>query len=99
MVKKKKECHSGDITLDTQPLNPPPRRVLEWLYTTGGSWGGTPPWTPHPPDQSDHSGKNEIYNGENPVRPFWLQKFWVPDPPLRPFFAHQLASFLLPTPL
>ena len=61
---------------------PVPREVLEWPYTAGG--GGVP-WTPlPPPDQSDHSGKNETYHQENLVGPFLIHNLLGPRPPLPP---------------
>ena len=40
-----------------------------------------PPLDPHPRNQGDHRGKNEIYRWETLVGPFWYTSFLGPRPP------------------
>ena len=60
---------------------PPAQGFFRIIKSQGG--GTPPPKTPSPPspDQSDHSGKNEIYNRENLVRPFLVHQVLGPKPP------------------
>ena len=53
------------------------RGVFQIIKTKGGE---TPPPTP-PQTKVTMVGKNEIYNRENLVGPFFIHKLWVPNPP------------------
>ena len=55
------------------------REVLEW---TAGGRGGSPPWTPRPPDKSDHKRKNRnLLQQEKSCRAIFDTQFFGSLPP------------------